>query len=225
MAPLVTGGSCLSRFFKEANQPYVLKIKITQASSTTEWYLNGSGGLPGPSVAAESADNVVSQHNWMPGHNPWPLWFVKRVLDTEQANCKFEEVLVRMVSTFAPAAPLEAFADNVDITIPMLVNTKAVAAGDELRVLWAPRHKQKAEQGGTYHVGITGAHEDRQAAAPQVIPTSSVEEMDLPATGSLGPGQFCAALDPRRSKSQVKKCRRCVPLLHCDMTKSELTCM
>ena len=148
MAPLVTGGSVLSRLSKELTAPYVLKVKVSHAGSTVEWYLNGAGGLPPASAVAEPIENTVSQHNWMPGHNPWPLWFVKRVADAKESNCHIQDVLVRMVTTFAPPSPLEAFSDNVDITIPTLVNTSAVVKGEELKVLWIQRQKDKAQKTG-----------------------------------------------------------------------------
>ena len=146
MAPLVVGGACLSRRSKDVGAPYLLKIKVTYAGSTVEWYLNGSGTLPAASAVAESADNTVDVHNWMPGHSPWPLWFVTRASDAEESNCQFVDVDVRMVTTFAPASPLEAFADNVDITIPTLVNTSALVKGEELKVVWMQRQKNKAQK-------------------------------------------------------------------------------
>ena len=99
----------------------------------------------------------------MSGHNPWPLWFVKRASDAQESNCKFEDVDVRMVTTFAPPSPLEAFADNVDITIPTLVNTSAVVKGEELKVLWVQRQKNKAEKAGQ----ITWASQARMKIGKQ----------------------------------------------------------
>ena len=42
----------------------------------------------------------------------------------------------------------EPFADNCDITFPVLVNTIALAAGDELKVHWVPRPAAAKEPRG-----------------------------------------------------------------------------
>ena len=59
--------------------------------------------------------------------------------DADESNCAFQDVDARTVSTFQSAGspPSEALADSIDITVPMLVNTKALAKGDELVVQWA----------------------------------------------------------------------------------------
>ena len=89
---------------------------------------------------------VVTQHSWKPAHFPWPLWYVKRVTDPTEANCSFEELDSRCVSTFDQQGRGEAFADNCDVTVPVLVNTQALAAGEELRVLWAHKPVAKNEK-------------------------------------------------------------------------------
>ena len=44
---------------------------------------------------------------------------------------------MRIVTTFDHSAGgKEAFADNCDVTLPLLVNAKALAQGEELRVHW-----------------------------------------------------------------------------------------
>ena len=141
MAPLATGGTCLSRLSSKADQPYTLTIHVKNGRTQTEWFLNGASGLPAASAAAEAEDNIVSQHNWMTGHHGCPLWWMKRVSNAADANCILEDMDVRMVTTFAPPEPLEAFADNIDVRIPVLVNTSSLSVGDELQVLWAPRAK------------------------------------------------------------------------------------
>ena len=138
----------MSRLCKDYSAPHMLKIKVTHAGMAVDWYLNGSG---------------VEQHNWMPGHNPWPLWFVRRVSDAQESNCHFEDAHVRMVTTFAPASPLEPFADNVDITIPTLVNTSALVKGEELKVMWMQRQKHKPERAGQ----ITWASQARMKIGKQ----------------------------------------------------------
>ena len=150
MAPLVTGAACLSRVTKTTMSPYVLKVGMCRAGVSSEWWLTGSGNLPGASSVAEHSGHVVKQHNWNQGHHPWPLWFMKRVHEIDQSNCMFVDVDVRSVSTFQQAASAgaqeEPFADNCDVTIPVLVNSKALAQGDELRVYWSPRHVARGER-------------------------------------------------------------------------------
>ena len=144
MAPLITGGSSLSRFSQTASAGFVLQVRVTRGDVTSEWHLNGSGSLPSASMAVEHSDKEVTKHNWLAGHNPWPLWFIKRVNSQSESNCSFEDMVVRTVSTFQATEAREggdAFAANEDIVVPVLVNTKAVAKGDELRVHWMPKMK------------------------------------------------------------------------------------
>ena len=142
MAPIVTGSSSHGRLTKTPNATYVLRIRLAHSGENAEWFLNGSGTLPPPSSVSESGGSVAQQHAWQPGHFPWPLWFVKRVSAEVDANCKFQDMDVRSVSTFAlkeqatSAVAEEAFADNTDITIPVLVNTAVLAVGEELKVHW-----------------------------------------------------------------------------------------
>ena len=88
----------------------------------------------------------MKRHYWNAGHNPWPLWFMKRVSDMSERNCIFDDVDVRCVNTFQPPARLghEAFVDNCDRTVPVLLNTSAVAEGEELVVYWPPRQVSTA---------------------------------------------------------------------------------
>ena len=85
----------------------------------------------------------MTQHSWMPGHNPWPLWFIKRVGEVGDSNCSFQEMDVRVVSTFDLQDDGEAFASNFDMTLPVLVNSKDLSVGEELRVFWAVRHTSR----------------------------------------------------------------------------------
>ena len=96
------------------------------------------GVLPRASAVAEGVSGQdVIQHKWQPAHNPWPLWFIKRVSEVGASNCSIQEVDVRIVTTFDHSAGgKEAFADNCDVMLPLLVNTKALAQGEELRVYW-----------------------------------------------------------------------------------------
>ena len=113
MAPLVTGATCLSRVSKVAVAPHALKVRVCVGGAKTDWWLSGSGALPQPSAAVEECQDVVKTHHWNAGHNPWPLWFTKRVSAVGESNCIFEDVDVRCVNTFQPPARLghEAFAE------------------------------------------------------------------------------------------------------------------
>ena len=147
MAPLVTGATSLSRLTLTPSAPYVLNVRVQHQGAKSEWCLLGQGNLPAASAAAEKDGKVVSQHAWVPGNNPWPLWHIKRVHVKEESNCVFLDVDVRNVSTFQPAvaptvagaAKAEAFADNYDVVVPVLVNTKPLAEGEELQVFWTAR--------------------------------------------------------------------------------------
>ena len=96
------------------------------------WYLSAGGNLPSP---LENHDGGDIQHNWTASHNPWPLWFIARVGNVDDSNCTFEMENVLTISTFQPQFG-EATSDNLDATLPVLVNTKPLNKGDELRVHW-----------------------------------------------------------------------------------------
>ena len=147
MAPIVTGGACLVRLAKESSASH-LKLRVTHQGETSEWCLTGGGTLPSASAVAEQG-GVVTQHSWKPAHFPWPLWFVKRVADVDQANCSFEDVDTRCVSTYAHKGGGDPFADNCDVILPVLVNTKALDAGEELRVLWVQKPIAKVAKTST----------------------------------------------------------------------------
>ena len=108
------------------------------------------------------ADRVSEPTSAVAG-NPWPLWFVKRVVDVKQANCVFEDVDTRCVTTFDHKGRADPFADNCDVILPVLVNTKALVAGEELRVLWAQPPVAKKEKTST----ITWASQARVKLSKQ----------------------------------------------------------
>ena len=141
MAPMATGPACLTRLAKETATTH-LKVRVTRHGEVSEWCLTCGPPLPAPSAVAEQG-SVVTQHSWKPCHFPWPLWFIKRVSHVDEANCKFEEMLARCVSTFDQNGRGEPFADNCDVVVPVLVNTKSLGVGDELRVLWAQKSVAK----------------------------------------------------------------------------------
>ena len=161
MAPIVTGGACLVRLAKESAASH-LKVRVTRSGETSEWCLTGGGTLPSASAVADQG-GVVTQHSWKPGHFPWPLWFVKRVDSVKEANCSFEDVDTRCVSTFDHKGRADPFADNCDVIVPVLVNTKALVAGEELRVLWAQPPVAKKEKTST----ITWASQARVKMSKQ----------------------------------------------------------
>ena len=136
MVPIVTGISSMGRLTQAAAPGHVLKVTLRQSGNTDHWQLMASGSLPKASAVAEVNGEEVTEHKWAAGHNPWPLWFVRRVAEAGNSNCSFQEVLVRSVTTFEHPAGGEPFADNCDVTLPILVNTRALHAGEELRVHW-----------------------------------------------------------------------------------------
>ena len=144
MAPIVIGGACLVRLTKESAASH-LKVRVTRKGETSEWCLTGAPTLPPASAVAEQG-GAVTQHSWKPGHFPWPLWFVKRVVDVKEANCSFEDVDTRCVTTFDHKGRADPFADNCDVIVPVLVNTSALVAGEELRVFLAQKPVAKKEK-------------------------------------------------------------------------------
>ena len=146
LAPLVYGGASLSRLSQGTSATYVLKVRVLRDGVSSDWLLTGGAALPNASAVAEDNKGTVSQHSWLPHHTPWPLWCVKRVSEASGTNCDFQDVDIRCVSTFAAAGGSEPTADNCDITLPVLVNKSALAAGEELRVLWAPRAVPRTEK-------------------------------------------------------------------------------
>ena len=171
LAPLVQSGTCLSRLSQQASSPYVLQVRVLRDGNTSEWYLSGSGSLPTPaqptaSAVAEQPEMVHSQHNWVNGNFPWPLWFVKRAHGTQECNCQFKQVEVRCIGTFqmpTSAAAEEAFADNFDLSLPMLVNTKPLREGEELVVFWPSKPKVTKEK----KVQVTWASQARSKLGKQ----------------------------------------------------------
>ena len=134
MVPLMTGATSLSRVSNRASAPCVIKVRVSRGGTSSEWYLSGLGILPAASAVAEDGSKDV--HNWLPSHNPWPLWFVKRMHGKEESNCESKDVGVRCVCTFQPQSEggSEAFAGNFDMVVPVLTNTKALVEGEDLRV-------------------------------------------------------------------------------------------
>ena len=145
MAPMVTGGASLARLTKETTASH-LKVRVTRQGETSEWCLTGLATLPTASAVADQG-GVVTQHSWKPFHFPWPLWYVKRVSDVKEANCTFEEVDQRFVGVFDQKQRGEPIADNCDVVVPVLVNNKALAAGEELKVLWSHTPVAKKDKG------------------------------------------------------------------------------
>ena len=72
---------------------------------------------------------------------------MKRVSDVKEANCTFEEVDQRSVGVFDQKQRGEPIADNCDVVVPVLVNNKALAAGEELKVLWSHTPVAKKDKG------------------------------------------------------------------------------
>ena len=82
-----------------------------------------------------------TDHAWKNGDFPWPFWLVRRSTIAEECNCAIAMCQTRHVSTVEVPAAVgisqgTCLVDTVEVSIPVLSNTKALAVGDELVVHW-----------------------------------------------------------------------------------------
>ena len=82
---------------------------------------------------------------------------VKRVAIAEQSNCELALCTTRHVSTYDMSASAAAdqtalSVDTVEVTIPVLTNTKDISAGEELAIYWQKKEKaSSAPKKKTWH--------------------------------------------------------------------------
>lgn len=142
--------------------PYALQANVQHNGQVSEpMWIIGSASLPSaptaPSTASSSADAVTSSAgavplDWKSGNFPWPFWLVRRVdCDMPGVNCKLTPYTSRVVNTFgASSAGAEQSKDAVVVTVetefPVMVNTKAIQAGEDLVVLW-PKASVEGDSG------------------------------------------------------------------------------
>ena len=158
LAPLVQG---VNRIVKISQQPCALTATATSSaigSQPVDFFILGTAGLPAISkqAAAEAASaapmpqassagapavavepDVISDHDWKATSFPWPFWVVRRSDRKDECNCELKAVTVRSVATFAWDKQLgDPFVDTIDISVPLMVNSKPLGKGEELVVFW-----------------------------------------------------------------------------------------
>ena len=141
MAPLVSSPAW-PRVLVKTTSPLAVPVEVHSGTTPVHhFFLVGAIALPKASALAEP-DGVVRQHDWKPGHFPWPFWFVRRVGREEDANCSLVRVVTRVVLTCSfDGRPSDPYCDNFDVHIPVLTNTRALALGDELTVWSRPQSR------------------------------------------------------------------------------------
>ena len=144
MAPLVPSPAW-PRVLLRSTSPLAVPVEVHIGGQPVgRFVLLGGGAMPKASALAE-ADGVVRQHDWKPGHFPWPFWYVRRVDREEDANCSLLRVVIRIVITCAfDGRGADPFCDNFDVHIPVLANTRVLARGDELTVWSRPQARPSA---------------------------------------------------------------------------------
>ena len=81
-------------------------------------------------------------HAWRPHCFPWPFWLVRRSQKPEECNCVLKIAVVRDIMT-CEVDRTDPVSDAVEITIPVMTNTKDIAQGDALVVLWEAKLEAK----------------------------------------------------------------------------------
>ena len=90
-------------------------------------------------------------HAWKPNCFPWPFWLVRRSTKLEACNCAMQSAVVRDIMT-CEIGRKDPDSDVVEITLPVMVNTKQIEKGDELVVFWEAREELKKKPAGTKEV-------------------------------------------------------------------------
>ena len=141
MAPLVPSPAW-TRVLVKTTSPLAVPVEVHSGTNpVNHFFLLGAIALPKASALAEP-DGVVRQHDWKPGHFPWPFWFVRRVDREEDANCSLVRVVTRVVLTCSfDGRPRDPYCDNFDVHIPVLTNTRALVRGEELTVWSRPQSR------------------------------------------------------------------------------------
>ena len=158
LAPLVQGAN---RIVTSSQQPWALTATVTGSANCcqpVDFFILGSSTLPSitKQAAAEAASaasmhqalsagapavavepDVISDHDWKATSFPWPFWVVRRSDRKDECNCELKAVTVRSVATFAWDKQLgDPFVDTIDISVPLMVNSKPLGKGEELVVFW-----------------------------------------------------------------------------------------
>ena len=143
LVPLIRSVNAIS--FK-GSHPWQLAVDVKEgAEPCITAYIQGSSTLPKLQQASVLADPTKSSrrsdHAWKDTDFPWPFWLVRRSMIQDECNCTIVSYTTRQVSTFsAPSdeggSKPKCLIDTVEVSVPLLCNTKALAVGDELVVFW-----------------------------------------------------------------------------------------
>ena len=141
LVPLVKSVNAIS--FKGGN-PWQLSVDVKEGEEPCiTANIQGSSTLPKLQPAATVVEPTKSlrrsDHAWKGTDFPWPFWLVRRSVNAEECNCTIAPYQARNVSTFgvpagAGVSDPKCLVDTVEVSVPMLCNTKALAVGDELVV-------------------------------------------------------------------------------------------
>ena len=139
LAPLVKGSSSIS--WKELPFSLAVQVQGHRIGSFTA-FINGSATLPKLKSAPSVEGGMREDHAWKPNCFPWPFWLVRRSSMDRRCNCVLQNAVVRdiMMSEMDRKDP---DSDVVEITLPIMTNTKQIEEGDELVVHWEAKQDQK----------------------------------------------------------------------------------
>ena len=143
LVPLVKTVAAIS--FKDG-LPWELPVDVKEGlEPRVTAYIQGSSTLPKLQAASAVAESTGlsrrTDHAWKGSDFPWPFWLVRRSVTAEECNCAIVSCQTRHVSTFGVPADAGGSAGNclvdiVEVSVPVLSNTKVLAVGDELVVHW-----------------------------------------------------------------------------------------
>ena len=159
------------RVVNEAAQGWAPEVKVTVNGTSRSFYLTTSSSLPlidktyaavaAPALADGSDRAAVAattprlcEHLWKPAtHNPWPFWAMRRSETRGGTNFELSRVTTNSLFTFHQVGWTDPIVHNIEIDLPVLVNTAAVNINDELVAHWPTRQqpaKTKAAKSTTW---------------------------------------------------------------------------
>ena len=149
LLPLVKSATALT--FR-AGAVWELPVYVSEGEDPAiRVYVQGKAALPKSPLASADVERVPgsrrSDHEWRASDFPWPFWLVQRSGTEAECNCVNEPCTTRHVSTYQVSAVAEEFpclVDTVEVTVPVMTNTKEIRAGQELVVFWKGEVKVKA---------------------------------------------------------------------------------
>ncbi len=105
-------------------------------------FINGSSTLPKLSNAPSVEGALREDHAWKPSCFPWPVWMVRRSPKLEECNCAMKDSVVRDITT-CEVDRKDPDSDVVEITLPVMANTRHIGKGDELVVFWEAKQERE----------------------------------------------------------------------------------